>query len=218
MDPQSGDIAAPALGLISDVGQVLELAPLEEALAGVLDIALHFGFVLGVTNSGRVDDEAPMLGIFQEAPGEDGVQRVRRGHRGRAVVDDQVLGDAAEEGPGRLQASDDVLQLLVAGGPQEAVARVAQHHQQSVYRAATAGRGVVDQAQAAEIHLRHLASRRVLHPHCEPTGPAPVPTQNESTHRLVGHRTAPGQQQLVNAGHLQPVAGEPPVDLVGPRG
>ena len=33
------------------------------------------------------------------------------------VVDDQILGDAAEEGPGRLQSVDDVFQFLAEGGP-----------------------------------------------------------------------------------------------------
>ena len=167
---------------------------------------------------GRVGDEASALGVFQEAPGEDGMQGVRRGHRRWEVVDDQVFGDAAEESPGRFQAGDHVRKLLVAGGPQEAVPGVAQHHQQPPHYAAAAGLGVMDQAQAAEVHLRHFPGRRILHPHRDPAGPSPLPRQNETPHRLVGHRTAPGQQQLVNAGHLQPVADEPPVDLVGPRG
>ena len=48
-----------------------------------------------------------VLGVFQEAPGEPGVQRVGPRDRGGEVVDDQVPGDAAEEGPGRLQSLDD---------------------------------------------------------------------------------------------------------------
>ena len=146
------------------------------------------------------------------------MQRVRRRHRGREVVDDQVSGDATEEGPGRLQPSDDVLQLLVEGGPDEAVPGVAQHQDQRPHRAAAAGLGVMDQAQAAEVHLRHLTRRRVFHPHRGPARPSPVASLNETPHRLVGHRASPRQQQLVDAGHLQPVAGEPPVDLVRPRG
>ena len=182
VDPQTRYLQAPALGLISDIDQVLELAAFEEPLPGVGDAALHFGFVLGVAGSGRVDDEASTLGVFQKATGEDGIQRVRGGHRGRAVVDDQILGDAAVVGPGRFQAGDHVLQLLVARGPQEAVPGVAQHQDQGPHYAATAGLGIVDQAQAAEIHLRHFPWRRILHPHCESAGPAPVPSQNETPH------------------------------------
>ena len=90
----------------------------------MLDSCKFQGFVanfsrylpLSVAGPGRVDNEAPALGVFQEATGEDGMKRVRRRHRGREVVDDQVFGNAAEEGPGRLQPSDDVFQLLVEGG------------------------------------------------------------------------------------------------------
>ena len=146
------------------------------------------------------------------------MQGVRRGHRRWEVVDDQVPGDAAEECPRRFQAGDDVRQRLPEGGPQETVARVAQHQDQGPYYTAAASLGIVDQTQATEVHLSHFPGRCILHPHRDPAGPSPVPAQNETPHRLVGHRTTPGQQQLVNAGHLQPVAGEPTVDLVGPRG
>ena len=46
------------------------------------------------------------------------------------VVKHQVPGDTAEEGPGRPQAGDDVLQLLADGGPDEAVPGVTQDHDQ----------------------------------------------------------------------------------------
>ena len=70
------------------------------------------------------------LGVFQESPGEHGVQRVRSRHRRREIVDDQVLGDAAEESPDRFQPGDDILQRLAEGGPDEAVPGVSQHHDQ----------------------------------------------------------------------------------------
>ena len=209
---------APALDLHPNVGQVLELAALEEALPDVGDAPLHLGLVFWVAGSGRVDNEAPALGVFQEAPGEDGMQRVRRGHRGREVVDDQVLGNAAEEGPGRLQAGDDILQLLVEGGPDETVPGVAQHQDQRPYRAAAAGLGVLDQAQAAEVHLRHLTRRRLFHPHRGLGSPSPVAAGHEALQGGIRYPAIPLPQQLLDAGQLQPVAGEPPVDLVGPRG
>ena len=218
VDAQPRHLQAPALGLIPDIGQVFELASLEEPLPGVGDAPLDLGLVFGVARSGRVGDEAPALGVFQEAPGENGMQRVRRGHRGRAIVDDQVPGDAAEEGPGRLQPGDDVLQLLVEGGPDEAMPGVAQHHDQRPHRTASTRFRVMDQAQAAEIHLRHFPRWRLFHAHCGAGRSSPLASLNETPHRLVAHRTAPRQQQLVNARHLQPVAGEPLVYLVGPRG
>ena len=131
--------------------QSAEVAAFEETLPNVLDAALHPGLVLGVSHPGGVGDEAPVLGVFQEAPGEPGVQRVGPRHRGGEVVDDQVPGDAAEEGPGRLQAHDDVLQLLAEGGPDEAVPGVGQHHDQGPRRAAAACLRVLDQTQTAEV-------------------------------------------------------------------
>ena len=92
VDAQTGDVAAPVPGLLPDIGQVFELAALEKALSGVGHASLHLGLVLGMTGPGRVGDEAPVLGVFQEAPGEDGMQRVGHRHRRRAIVDDQVAG------------------------------------------------------------------------------------------------------------------------------
>ena len=102
--PHSGDITAPACRLCPEVSQAVEVAALEKPLSDVLDAPLHLGLVLGVSHPGGVGDEAPVLGVFQEAPGEPGVQRVGPRHRGGEVVDDQILGDAAEEGPRCLQA------------------------------------------------------------------------------------------------------------------
>ena len=144
MDPLSGDITTPAGRFFSEVGQVPELPALEETLPHVLDAPLHMWLVLGVSHPGGIGDEAPVLGVFQEAPGEPGVQRVGPRDRGGEVVDDQVPGDAAEEGPGRLQAGDDVFQFLAEGGPDEAVPGVTQHHDQGPRRAAAARLRVLD--------------------------------------------------------------------------
>ena len=95
MDPLSSDITTPACRFCPEVSQAVEVAALEEALPHVLDAPLHVGLVLGVSHPGGVGDEPPVLGVFQEAPGEPGVQRVGARHRGGEVVDDQVLGDAA---------------------------------------------------------------------------------------------------------------------------
>ena len=98
VDAHSGDVAAPAGRFRTEVGQVPEIAALEEALPGVLDAPLHYRLVLRVTHPGRIGDEAPVLGVFQEAAGQAGVQGVSAGNRGGEVVDDQVFGNAAEEG------------------------------------------------------------------------------------------------------------------------
>ena len=144
MDPQSGYVQAPPPGSQSHLLQTGEVAAPEEALADVLDAPLHVGLVLGVSHPGGVGDEPPVLGVFQEAPGEPGVQRVSARDRGGEVVDDQVPGDTAEEGPGRFQSGDDVFQFLAEGGPDEAVPGVGQHHDQGPRRAATARLRVLD--------------------------------------------------------------------------
>ena len=129
MDAQSGDIATPADRFRAEVGQVTELTALEEAFPGVLDAPFYSRLVLGMAHPGGIGDEAPMLGVFQEATGEAGIQGVGARHRRGKVVDHQVFGCAAEELPGRLQAGDHVFQLLAASGPQEAVPRIGQHYQ-----------------------------------------------------------------------------------------
>ena len=76
VDSLSGDVTAPAGRFITEVVQVSEIAALEEALPGVLDAPLHYGLVLRVTYPGRICDEAPVLGVFQEAAGQAGIQGI----------------------------------------------------------------------------------------------------------------------------------------------
>ena len=216
VDAPSRDISTPACRLIPEVSQILELSALEEALAYVLDTPLHLGLVLGVAHPGRVGDEASMLGVFQKATGQAGVQCVSACHSGGEVVDDQIFGNAAEEGPGRFQAGDHLLQLLPVGGPQEAVPGVSQHHYQGPHRAAAARLLVLDEAQASEVQFRHLSRPALLHPHRSGAATSPVAPLQETPQRRVRHLTAPLGQQFANAGHLQPVNGDPSVDLIAP--
>ena len=69
----------------------MEIAALEEALPDVLHTPLHFGLVLGVSGTGRVSDETPVLRVFQEALGEARMQRVSIHNCGREIIDHQVL-------------------------------------------------------------------------------------------------------------------------------
>ena len=79
MDAQPRHLGAPALRLDPDIGEVLELAALEEALPGVGDAPLHLGLVLGVAGAGRVGDEAAAL-EYSRKP------RVKTGCSGSAVA------------------------------------------------------------------------------------------------------------------------------------
>ena len=73
------------------------------------------------------------------------------------------------------QSGDDVLQLLAEGGPDEAVPGVGQHHDQGPHRAAAARLRVRDQAQPAEVQLRHLPRGALCHP--DGPGIAPPPAR-----------------------------------------
>ena len=218
MDPLPGHVTTPPGRGIPEVGQIPELPALEEALPHVLDAPLHVGLVPGVTHPCGVGDEATMLGVLQEAPGEPGVQSVGAGHRGGEVVDDQVSGDTAEELPGGFQAGYHILQPLAMGGPDEAVPGVTQHHHQRPHRAAAATVRVADVAQPPEVQLGHLTGRTLPHPHSPGVAATPVATLDEPAQRGVGHPAAPLSQQLLDTGHLQTVNAEPAVHLVAPGG
>ena len=195
VNAEPGDVVGPAPVLLPDIGQVPEVAALEEALPGVGHAALDLRLVFGVADPGRVGDEAAALGVFQESPGEGGMQRVRSGHRRRAIVDHQVAGDAAEESPGLLQAGDDVLQLLTEGGPDEAVPGVGQHYDQQGHPAASASIRIVDQAQPAEV-LHHPRSG-VLHAYRGLAAPSPVAPGHEGLQGRIRHPAAPPRKQLL---------------------
>ncbi len=199
------------------VGEVVEIGPLEETLPGVGHFTLHLGLVLGVASPGWVWDEASVLGVLQKPYGEVGMQRVGSYHRCREIVDDQVLRHPAEGSPRRLQAGDHVLQLLPLHGPDEAVPRMTQHDDDGPHRLALARGRVGDHAQPAEVSLGHLPRLRVLHPHRRLASLAPIPLQHKSPQRLVRQLTSLRCQQFMDARHLQPVIGNPAVDLVRPR-
>ena len=57
----------------------------------------------------------PVPGVSRKTLGEPGCSASAPATAAGQVVDDQILGDAAEEGPGRLQSVDDVFQFLAEG-------------------------------------------------------------------------------------------------------
>jgi len=214
--PLPGDLPAPAHRCLAHGGYVCERFALEEALTHIRNGALHLGLVLRVTNAGRIGDEPTALRILQEAAGEPGMQRVGTRHRGRAVVDDQVAGNTAEECPRRLQPCDHVLQLLGVGRPDEAVPRMAQHHHQGPDRAAATALLVHDEAQTPEVHLRHLPRCARLHPN-RPRGALPPATANQVAQQgRIRHPDTTRAQQLLDARQLQTLSLQPPVYLVRP--
>ena len=81
-------------------------------------------------------------------------------------------------------------------------------------RTAWARLRVLEQAQTAEVHLRHLSRRGVLHWDRAAAPAPPVAASDEPVQGRVGHLTPSGCQQLLNSGELQALDVEPPVDLV----
>ena len=128
------------------------------------------------------------------------------------------FGDAVEEGPGRLQASDHLVQLLAVGGPHETVPGVGQHHQQGPYRAPAAGLLIVDEAQTPEVQLAQFPRAVLSHANRRRLASLPVATPEPPVQGRIGYPTPPCRQQLLDAGDLQLILGDPPVDLIRPRG
>ena len=146
------------------------------------------------------------------------MERIDTRHCRGEVVDDQVVGNALEEGPGCLQPLDHVHELLAEGRPDEAVPRVGQDDDQRPNHPAATRLRVLHQTQTAEVHLRHLAGCALSHPDSRRTSPLPAPSLDEPPQRRVRDPAAPARKQLLDAGHLQPVGGQPLVDLVRPGG
>ena len=190
VDAHSGDLEAPLGRFGPEVGQPVEAGALEEAFPGVGHAPFHLGLVFGMPHPGRVNEEAPVLSVFQEAPAQARMQGVRPHYCGREIVDDQVFGHTAEEGPGRLQSSDHVRQLLIVHGSEEAVTGVAQHDGHGPHQLAASRRWVRNQAQPAEVGLGHLPRRGVCHPHRGLAGLAPVALGDETAQGLVRHRAS----------------------------
>ena len=144
-------------------------------------------------------------------PGQQGVAHlVLEDHQGLSP------GGAVDPLARRFQGRDHGLQLLTMGRPHEAMPRVRQHHDQRPHRPALARGRVGDHAQSDEVHLGHFAGLGVGHRHGVDIAPSPVAFPDEPAQRRVRHRAAPRFQQLLDARHLQPVAGQPLVNLVSP--
>ena len=206
----------PAPGGVAQFGEVPELRALEEALAHVRDAALDPRLVARPAHARGVADEAALAGVLEEAPGEARVQRVGPGHGGREVVDHEVAGHALEARPGRLQALDHRVQRLAGGRPDEAVPRVAPDHDQRPDRAAPPALGVRDEAEPAEVQLRDLARRPVLHAHGHRLPAAPATALDEAPQRAVGDLAAALGEQFMDPRHLQALGLQPALDLLRP--
>jgi hypothetical protein len=165
----------------------------------------------------RVGDEAAALGIFQEAAGEPGIERVRADHRRREIVQHKVLRDAAQKSPGGLQPFDNVGQPLPKERPEKAMAGISEHgeHPQGLASPATAR--VVRQPQSAEVYLGHLARRGVRHADrrlralAEPAPPADIAPQ-----ACVWHQTVLPCKHVLDPRERQLVLLDPLLDPVGP--
>ena len=96
------------------------------------------------------------------------------------------------------------------------MARVRQHDDQRPDHLPLASDRIGDHPQAAEVQFGHFSRFSIGHPHRADAAPSPVAFHDEPAQRRIRHTTAPRRQQLVDAGHLQPVPGQPLVNLVCP--
>ena len=101
--PQPGNLKAPPAGRRPHVRKAGELRSLEEALPGVGHPTFHTRLVAGVAYPCGICDEAPVLGVLQEAACEAGMERIGSRHPRREVIHDKVVGHTLEEGLGSLQ-------------------------------------------------------------------------------------------------------------------
>ena len=115
----------------------------------------------------------------------------------------------------RPKPSYHVLQRLTEGGPEETVPGIAQYQDR---RPAVRRRPV----SWSRIRTNCTKSSSDTFPgglaSGGPAGPVPVSFPDEAPRQLAGHRDSTAQLQLVDAGNLQPLAGEPLAYRVGPRG
>ena len=159
VDAHAGGGRAPGLGAHPAVGQVDEGLSGEEVVLHVVHDALDPWLVGRGGHPGRVDDEAPGLGVLHE-----GVVDPRRGVLGRDDDRLHVVGDddgehPAEVAPGRLEASDDFFGRLEERRPDELVTAEDGREDQPV--ADPSALAVGDEPEASEVHLELLPRRRV---------------------------------------------------------
>ena len=198
----------PALG----VGQVGEVLAGEERAPDVLDLTLDPRLVLRRAHPGRVDHEAPGLGVLQEGVVEAGGDGIRGDDDGRQVVGDDHGEHPAEEGPRRLEALDDRGSGLAVAEPHEAVAGVAGGEDQGVDHPAPAGGRVGDQAHAPEVDLELRARLAVVDPHRRLALSEAAALGGEAVEGAVGDDDALAGQQVLDLHQLQ-VLGHPRLDL-----
>src|SRR5207248_2737949 len=146
-----------------DVIEVDERATLPETLLDVLDVALNLGFILRMTHTRRVDQEATRLAVFEKSARRSWLQQVRSRDRRGKVIQHQAVWRPAEEAPGVFESVDDLVERLAEQWPDERMATVRQDHYQRPHQLA-ALRGWVDEhTQATEVHLGDLAGRGLGH-------------------------------------------------------
>ena len=113
-----------------------------------------------------IDDEVPVAGVLLEGALEDGVVAIGLDDRGAQIVEDDSAGGTAEEGPGVLEAVDEVGDRLRMGDVDVGVAAVASSTSiaQSIRRLPVSGRKRSRGARSRP--------RRALRARTRPSGPS----------------------------------------------
>lgn len=218
VDAGAGDLLAPADGLALDVLDVEEALAAEEVLPHVGNLSLDVRLAGGVVGGGRVDHEAPVLGVLGKGALEDGLIAVRLGDRGLEVVHDGAGGDAAKELPGGFQAVDHVGYPLAARHVNVHVTAVDEHDDQGPQQVPPAGLRIEEVAETPEVDLGQFArpTRGAAHGHAPPA--ELTVRDGEAVQRAVGNDDALARQETLNLGEPQAAlvlgSGEPPLDLL----
>lgn len=116
VDAKAGNVATPALGLLSAVIEVTEPVSLIEALPDVLDPPLDVRLVLRSPHPGRVDEDAAFLRVLEEAARRPWCQGIGSRDRRGEVIDDQPSRNPAEGAPGGLESGDALFERLPRRG------------------------------------------------------------------------------------------------------
>ena len=93
---------------------------------------------------------------------------------------------------------------------------VAPDQHQRPHPAAAPALRVRDQAEVAEVHLHDLARRRLLHPDGGGALPTPAATGHEAMQGAVRDGASALAEELADARELEPVGGDPSLDLLRP--
>jgi len=203
VDPSASHLETPSGGFALHVLGVDPALPPEEVLPNVGHHALDMRLSRRVTNHGRIDDEASMLGVLAEGPLEDRIVAIGLGDGRGQVVFDDAGGHPTKELPGCFQAIDHVLERLGARDVDVHVTAVDQDHDQGPEQLPALKLGIEDVAETAEVNLTDLSRLAVCASDRDPAPSELAVLDRETVERAVGNPHPVSLEESANLGQLQ---------------